>query len=450
VLFVITSELFVRNYIDSNVLLLLMKRFELTLLVRRDLLGGVSVKDVNVVGYDGVDLNKSSHQVIFDLFMYRFRGRSKTFQFRYDRLFGYSDRPAASMVRLLYRIVRSLYFRVRFYLIGRLFFGSSSSYYISRLRDNPGMAQVLDSFAPDLVVIPSSAYDPDSMDCMLLCEKLNIKTLLLVDNWDNLSSKSLLWVKPDHVAVWGSQSAMHAERIQGFLPDQISAIGTPRFDKYFELRDERLSSHFDFPYILFVGTALSFNEAEVLHSIDMIMSTNGDLFGDAKVVYRPHPWRQGRDSIEGMELRNIVLDPQVRDVYFGRSHSVSFQPSLEYYPALISNAEFVVGGLTSMLIEATVFRKRFLGLVYDDGVSFANQKSVYRRYEHFVGIDRLPNLSLCTELSELESDFIGVWDKRKNIDPLSVDQELREFLFFDNHSYQERLLSLCADLMGVA
>ena len=67
---------------------------------------------------------------------------------------------------------------------------------------------------------------------IVTCSYLDIESIVIVDNWDNLSSKSVLLKYPDKLLVWSDQMADHAQRIQGMQSCDIKVIGSARFDHY--------------------------------------------------------------------------------------------------------------------------------------------------------------------------------------------------------------------------
>jgi hypothetical protein len=223
-------------------------------------------------------------------------------------------------------------------------------------------------------------------------------------------------------------------------------LGTPRFDQYFRVRDLYLTSNFDFKYILFVGTSLAFDEATVLAELNKIMSMNATIFSDVKIVYRPHPWRQGLDSIVGKNLEHVIIDPQIVEAYSKKDSSQDVQPDLSYYPSLLKNAEFVIGGLTSMLIEALIFRKRFMALVYDDGVNFTSQHNALKYYTHFQGLRTVKAISFCENFDALDGVFVDTWLARETVDTEEIDSQRKYFYFDDSRSYGQRLGDLCRDI----
>jgi hypothetical protein len=285
------------------------------------------------------------------------------------------------------------------------------------------------------------------IDLALICKTRGIKTLYLIDNWDNLSSKSIMWERPDYVATWGEQSCNHAVEIQGFDRSKVFSIGTPRYENYFKVRHSEIKSPFNFPYILFLGTALPFDEVSVVNYIDKILIKLSEKCQGVKLIYRPHPWRQGRDVVDLGMLRNTVIDPQVATQYLKGNFSSDFQPPLNYYPGLIKNSLVIIGGLTSMLIESAIFYKKYIALVHDDNLNFTNQKNAFLHYEHFRGIEALNNLYLCDDIQTLSTLLPNLIEQPTVEHKSNLDMRRSFFLYSNEESYQVRISKLCNSIM---
>ena len=122
------------------------------------------------------------------------------------------------------------------------------------------------------------------------------KTLGLTDNWDNLSSRASLDIKPKFVTVWGTQTKKHAIKFQNYKKNQIFSIGTPRFSNYFEKRNKKTKSLFKYPYILFLESFNNFDNFEILYELDnFILKSN--KYSKFKIIYRPHPWQKNNKEI---------------------------------------------------------------------------------------------------------------------------------------------------------
>ena len=72
----------------------------------------------------------------------------------------------------------------------------------------------------------------------------NILSYLIIDNWDNLSSKVCYYYKPDFISTWGERSKLHAIKISRFK-EQITVVGSARFDNYFKIRNENIPKIFE-------------------------------------------------------------------------------------------------------------------------------------------------------------------------------------------------------------
>lgn len=453
ILIVISSEIFVRNYINTDALSEVEKYFNCSYLVSDKIKSLDAFHAKTSLGrYSTNEIMDRKHYRVFNILMRKYRAKSSSFYFRYmrTRRFDFSFPKGSSILKITIKFSwKIIHWAVRPILDSicnnNIVFPFYFYLYKNTLTINANLEKEIRKLAPDFILFPSSSYDPDGIDLVIIGKKIGAPVLFLVDNWDNLSSKSILWERPTHVGVWGAQSVEHAVNIQGFKKEQVTCLGTPRFDQYFKVRDISIKSNFNFKYILFVGTALEFDEVGVLQKLNEIISRHPDIFINVKVIYRPHPWRQGEDSVIGKVLENVIIDPQMIGAYSVRD-SLNFQPDLSYYPSLLKNAEFVIGGLTSMIIEALIFRKRFLALAYDDGKNFTSQHNALKYYTHLQGLKEVEAISFCENIDTLEANFIDTWLSRNDIDAGRVDFERRYFYFDDGRTYPQRLRELCSDI----
>jgi len=265
--FVVSSQLFVRNYFRTDALSRLEAECDVTFLVSDTLtdMDPIQQPGRKVVVYQSDLRNRARQYDTYKVLIQRYRYRSSTFQFRLDRMFEPKRTLRRPLTSHLLHNLNALRERVGIvYRRTRLRLLATSPIYdlikrrrIDRLEPARGIARALGEADPDLVVMPSSAFNPEGNDVIRQSERMGRPTLFLIDNWDNLSSKSVMLLRPDHLGVWGEQSAEHAMRIQDFAPSEVTLLGTPRFDRYFELRGTDLAPPFDFPYILFLGTSLA-------------------------------------------------------------------------------------------------------------------------------------------------------------------------------------------------
>jgi hypothetical protein len=368
------------------------------------------------------------HYALFNILMWRNRYKSPSFQFRFKRLL--------HMELLKYR-KRSYFKQLKRFAVAYTHASTSPLYAMFGKQRNIPIAQdLLDHIKrvnPDMIIYPSSAYDPDGNDIVRIGKMLGIKTLFLIDNWDNLSSKTIFWAFPDHLGVWGRQSKDHAIDIHGFQPEQVTVIGTPRFDDYY---GETPPSPFSFQYALFTGQAIPFDELSALRELEIEMRRRAY---DYKIIYRPHPWRQARlcdDIFKEAQFKHIILDPQIKDAYYNRK---SIQPDLKYYPALLKNAKFVISTPTTMLIESLLCNKHVVLIAYDDGIHLTNPLNALKNYQHFDGIVNIPQVHVCDSKDMLGMSLHRSFDTNGHAD-------VSYYIFNDGRRYKDRLSELVGRL----
>lgn len=378
---------------------------------------------------------------LFNFLMWRYRKRSRTFYYRFSRFYKTFRLPGIKN-RLLN--LRGRLQAAKYVLLGNRFIGPLVIPAIIRgLPESSGLSRILDESKPDLVIFPSSAYDPLGNDLVRTAKPRGIKTLFLIDNWDNLSSKSIFWALPDYLGVWGEQSREHAGRIHGMSPENVFSIGTPRFQSYYEVDPAAVRSHFPFDYILFCGVALAFDELAALKRLDDEISSHPEVYGTLKIVYRPHPYRHMRfcpDLFREEDFRNVVIDPQVKDAYYKTDSD--FHPALDYYPVLLSKARLVVCPLTTMLIESLLCGTRVLAITYDDKLHYTSPMFARRYYLHFEGIEKIKGLSFADSEAGIGSDMRRLIQDKAGIARSDMFSSLNHFIYSDGKPYSARLRGL--------
>ncbi len=415
------------------------------------------------------------NQLIFDLRMVKNLDKSPSFRYRYKRIVC-KEIDLESFSK--YRIINSYRYKknkdkfstcTNFLLVNAIRFTRFikflstlpyrfilfilSKQYIYTLIQNYRMSRVscynLNSFVsnynPDIVIMPNSAFSVVGEDVISLSNKgTNFKTFFLIDNWDNLSSKSIFWNKPDYLGVWGEQSREHAVNIQGVDFNNVYVLGTPRYSVYekYKYTNESPKKIYEFPYILFLGTLLSYDEIGALKKISQVLKDNRELFpAGCKIVYRPHPWGHGmRLQKEFNQLDdNIVIDKQFAE-QFALGMSLNFQPDLKYYVSILSHATIVVGALTTMLLEALLLGKNVVVVAYDDGGSSPPSKNL-KFYKHFESLENIPSLFFVHNKDDMRSAMLAAkWVEWTESDWIDIDNKLLYYIYHsDGMTFSQRL-----------
>lgn len=287
---------------------------------------------------------------------------------------------------------------------------------------NKQICEILYSENPDLILIPNSIVGPESYEILRVLNRQNkCKSLFLVDNWDNLSSKSTFIFNPDYLGVWGKQSVEFAHDFHGMNKKYISIIGTPRFEVYENYQknenQKKLNESLIKPYILFVGCALGFDELGALNSVSQALNKVIDKFPpETYILYRPHPWggrSQYLSTLRSFPIDRVVIDPQIlaSEGILGSN----FQPSLDYYPQLLHKALFIICPLSTMIIESTIMGKHVLALAHEDKYSLFSPNRIFSNYKHFEGLDRLSNVKFIDNLEKLPSSLLSMYSNHSKV-----------------------------------
>ena len=462
ILVAISSDLYVRNYLRTDALEKLLAQNNCDIVADNDLaLRDEVTNHPQFLTHYSVNRNlEKRHNFLFNLMMWRHRKKSRTFFYRWvrnsqwhrvDKSNGASFFVRSFAIWLVAALRNPNGLRVPV-LGNRIVFPIISPLLKMRLPVNKSLRRIVSEGNYDGIVFPSAAFDSVTVDLARLGKSFGVPTLCLIDNWDNLTSKTVFWVKPNFLGVWGQQAKDQAQFIHGFEPENVHLIGTPRFDTYFLARRKSPpESHYPFPYILFVGSAMPFDELRALGELEKAMTESAAIPNSLKIVYRPHPWQQKRISksnFQASDFSRTVLDIQLASAYAEgikpETTNPGFQPDLHYYPSLLQNSRLVTGPLTTMLFEAALCLRPVVALAYDDGI---HHTTSLKYFSHFDGAAKIPGFFFC----ESESALGASLEKAVSNDSIPEDISTiatEYFLFHSKRGYAERLASLANEIFS--
>ena len=165
------------------------------------------------------------------------------------------------------------------------------------------------------VILPYSGGVSLEFDYIVwACKQKQIMSIAIQENWDNLSSKSLLLNHPDHFLTWGKQSSSHLRSIQQFK-GSIHEIGSLRLNSFYKYRDTHLKNNKHLKKngkpkifsILLVGTGPTTHDFQLVKNISQYLSINKN--SQIKIFYRPHPYfkSSNNDLNQISKLKNVTV-----------------------------------------------------------------------------------------------------------------------------------------------
>lgn len=84
-----------------------------------------------------------------------------------------------------------------------------------------GITEQFDKFKPDVVIHPSVLEGLFINDLILNCEIKKIPLIVIMNSWDNPSTKRAVIGKPNYLLVWGEQTFQHSLK---YLGDRKSVV----------------------------------------------------------------------------------------------------------------------------------------------------------------------------------------------------------------------------------
>ncbi|HEY7185536.1 MAG TPA: hypothetical protein VH436_03255 [Vicinamibacterales bacterium] len=209
---------------------------------------------------------------------------------------------------------------------------------------------------PDLLLVtPLVELGSQQVDYVKSARRLGVRSALCVASWDNLTSKGLIRVIPDHVIVWNESQKTEAVTMHGVAPEQVSVTGAQLFDRWFADRPSRSRGEFcrmvgldpSRPFVLYVGSSTFIAPDEVPFAERWIGRIRKGAAEHVGVLIRPHPANSRQWRAFEAQSANVALWPPIGTDPTSPDFRRDYFDSLYYCAA-------VVGINTSAQIEAGI------------------------------------------------------------------------------------------------
>jgi len=231
-------------------------------------------------------------------------------------------------------------------------------------------------------------------DYLIWFARLNcIKTIAIQENWDNLSSKTILYQHPDFFATWGKQSTSHLKQIHNFQGITFE-IGSRRLNVFFSYRkrlleekktmnDYAIKSVDTSKKILLIGSGDGQHDYIVAQECMRIINDHAESFhSEFSIIYRPHPLSPDleENSQRLKTLYGVFIDkPSNNEVD-------------EYRLDLILQSELVISLYSTMLLESCILNRVCMVPSFIQGTWNFQTKNFLDTAEHYLGMSNLDGL----------------------------------------------------------
>jgi hypothetical protein len=225
--------------------------------------------------------------------------------------------------------------------------------------------RLIERSRPDVVVHPSTLNSELINDLLLACTRHGIPSVVLMDSWDNPSTKNATIVQPDWLLVWGEQTRRHAVAYMGLPAERVVPLGAPQLEvlRAVDLGARRaayraeLGLGGDETVVLYAGAGTLDGDFDALAALEAAIETGA--LPPGLVLYRPYinPQRQhdlGR--IREQPWRHVRI--QERDTTWRQAprlkRAVRASRQVESRLAALAAADVVVSPLSTILLEAAM------------------------------------------------------------------------------------------------
>ena len=251
----------------------------------------------------------------------------------------------------------------------------------------------LQQFNPDVVVVsPSNLRYSEEIEVLKAAKALQIRTVVPVLTWDNLTTKGLLQIEPDLVLAWNEAHRTEAIQIHRISKKRISLTGSPFFDKWFEADKDypveecrqRAGLPQGSPFITYLGSSANIAKDES-GLVDKL--ANGFLSDEAtknwSVLVRTHP--ANSYNFNKCQAPNVSCWPKPLDKP-GELSLPETPEAHEDFQFALKECVAIVGINTSAMIEGLINDRPVVALLLE---AFSKTQSEASHFQQLLDNDVL-------------------------------------------------------------
>ena len=241
-----------------------------------------------------------------------------------------------------------------------------------RLKARPyrDLDALLDRERPAVLIHPSVLAGVYINDLVVASRTRGMPLVVIMNSWDNPSTKRAMAGQPDWLLVWGPQTRVHAATYMEMPEERVICFGAAQFDVYRNPprvdRREFCRRHDIDPaarILLYAGSSKGTDEFSHLCTLDDAID-QGKL-GRAVVVYRPHPWGDGGKGggrILDHRWRNVRMEQTMRGYLERVKKGILGITTPDYRDThdVLSSVDALVSPLSTIIIEGALHGKPVL------------------------------------------------------------------------------------------
>jgi hypothetical protein len=230
----------------------------------------------------------------------------------------------------------------------------------------PPYERLFDEHRPALV-ISGDPLRPGDANLIATARRRGVPTLGSVRSWDNLQKH--LRTRPDSLTVWNAINAREAAEIDYFRPRQVTQVGAPQLDGYFDGAAEEESPHHadcasrdgDVRFrldpsrkTLVLATSSFTYDSDQTYLVDMLLESirNREIAHPLQIVLRLHPDDRVGRYLKYRRAPEVILD--IPDRYLATLGWTMTRDDLQHMATLLRSADVMVNFATTVTLEAAI------------------------------------------------------------------------------------------------
>jgi hypothetical protein len=278
-------------------------------------------------------------------------------------------------------------------------------------------------------IVYVSVGGPTSLNDFLCiaARRLGLELNVILENWDNISSKAVFNHFPDKVGVWGMQSLLLAKRIHNLPPERVFLVGNPRV----EWLKVNIKATIEKKHIFFAGGSSNFEEE--INYLTLLSNLINDSLLDWEIRYLPHPklYLRAKDELANLEILGIrILNKEVI-LQMNEIDNFLRLPTLHLYKECYEGAALTVSPLSTMNLEAGVLQIPTIGL--DSTLHDMKDKNipyVTEVQDHLIDICERKIMHIINNQEDFLETFKPLLDGEVHLNKYLISEADIEYLYY--------------------
>ena len=366
----------------------------------------------------------------------RYMNRSNSFRFRIKRyILGDYYESRSLLTKFIWAnksFLKALRIVIRILIGKSLFFKYKEKVYFNKLTKQFNLSE-LQSLNFNIFISWSQNAEPSAIASILLGKRIEVPSMVVVDNWDNLSSKSIFPLEPNALICFGQQSVDFAHSIQKFKECKIYPIGSARFEIYRGLIEG--SEKKEPLQILYAGSSIAAEDLEILELFEYYYLSNNV---NINFKYRRHPYPQGPElNLDDLHLKFPRLFKP------GQFLPSRVLESLEQTKEELRTTKILVAMPTTFLLEGVLCKIPTILISFDSKKVRTSSRMMIEELEHLKGIEEVQNISLVNNSIELFA-ALNRLSKSKNL--IQDNSALDYFVNWESKSFPQKIIEAIEEI----